>query len=330
MKMIFKAFFKHLFGAAYERLARTLFVYLIVFWGLHIAGLKIQIASPMLYFMVAVYTIGVMWQALSSEENAAHMQSMRMLPFEEWKFVFSYVSSLGIYVFLTKTMALFAVLLAVAAWSPADILGSVLCAVNAIFLTAAAFSLKRRWSSGEQSKRAVKRYKHDSLWRYFFRYLKAHKNYLMNMAIMYGVACILPLFLRQVEGLFAVPIGFAILSMNTPICILLSCDPSLERAVRALPGQGRRFCVPYCLFIFLCNMIADMIFLCSLQIQMGGVSLQMMATAVLIALQSAICSVLLEWFCPIRGWELECDLWHHPRKYLVPAGVLILMIVFLG
>ena len=30
MKMIFKAFFKHLFGAAYERLVRTLFVYLIV------------------------------------------------------------------------------------------------------------------------------------------------------------------------------------------------------------------------------------------------------------------------------------------------------------
>ena len=38
MKMTGKAFAKKLFGAKYERLPRTLFMDVIVFWGLYIAG----------------------------------------------------------------------------------------------------------------------------------------------------------------------------------------------------------------------------------------------------------------------------------------------------
>ena len=78
------------------------------------------------------------------------------------------------------------------------------------------------------------------------------------------------------------PLGFAVLCLNTPICILLSCDPGLEQAVRTLPGQAK------------------------------------IITALIIALQSAVLSVLLEWFCPLRNWKIENDLWHHPRKYIVP------------
>lgn len=37
------------------------------------------------------------------------------------------------------------------------------------------------------------------------------------------------------------PLGFAILCLNTPICILLSCDPNLEQAVRVLPGQAPHY-----------------------------------------------------------------------------------------
>ena len=125
-------------------------------------------------------------------------------------------------------------------------------------------------------------------------------------------------------GLSVVPVGFAILSLNTPICILLSCDCDLEQAVRFLPGQKGCFCIPYCLFIVLCNMAADVIFLCSWQIQNGGITVLMIAGAVFFALQSAVLSVLLEWLYPIRGWKIESDLWHHPRKYVVPVIMLLL------
>ena len=371
MKMIFKAFSKKLFGAKYERLTRTVFIYLIIFWGLYITDFQVQISPFILYLMVSSFTAGVMWQALSSEDNATNMQNMIMLPFEGREFVFSYIGAMGAYTFLTKTMALLVILLAVSAWNWIEVLSSILCAVNAIIMIAAIFSLRKYWYVGTfclamtfvvilwgwdkswfipmilanstlsilllqsangytfyvQTKKGnstVRGCKRHLVWTYFFRYLKNHKNYLMNTVIMWCVACVLPLFFQQIDSLFVVPIGFAILSLNTPVCILLSCDYALEQAVRFLPCQKKTFCIPYCLFIFLCNITADMFFIFSWQIQIGTVTILMIVTAIFFAMQSAIFSVLLEWFYPIRGWKIESDLWHHPRKYIVPAVMLLL------
>ena len=71
-------------------------------------------------------------------------------------------------------------------------------------------------------------------------------------------------------------------------------------------------------------MAVDVIFLLSWQIQNGGVTVLMISGAVFFALQSAVLSVLLEWFYPIRDWKIESDLWHHPRKYVVPMVMLLL------
>ncbi len=371
MRMTGKAFAKKLFGANYERLPRILFVDVIVFWGLYIAGFQVQIASFIRVLMISTFTAGVMWQAISSKDNAVELTAMLMLPYRRREFVFSYVGVLGAYTVLTKTGLLFAVLLAVSAWNPVELVGMILCMVHAVFMAAAVYDLRKYWYVGglwaavivaailflgnrtwfyllllvnglfavlilwradgydfyqkESKKRhVVRQRKRVSLWRYFFRYLSCHKNYLLNTAVMWCVALVLPYFFSEMAGLSVIPVGFAILSLNTPICILLSCDPDLERAVRFLPGQKGCFCIPYCLFIFLCNMAADVIFLCSWRIQSGSVTVHMIAGAVFFALQSAVLSVLLEWFYPIRGWKIESDLWHHPRKYVVPVVMFLL------
>ena len=371
MKMTGKAFAKKLFGAKYERLPRTLFMDVIVFWGLYIAGFQVQIASFIRVLMISAFTAGVMWQALSSKDNAVELTAMLMLPHRRREFVFSYVGMLGTYTVLTKTGLLFAVLLAVSAWKPVELVGMILCMIHAVLMVAAVYSVRKYWYVGglwaavivvailllgsrtwfyllilvnglfavlilwrtdeyvfyqKESKKshAVRQRKRASLWRYFFRYLSCHKNYLLNTAVMWCVALVLPCFLKEMAGLSVIPVGFAILSLNTPICILLSCDPDLEQAVRFLPRQKQRFCIPYCLFIFLCNMAADVIFLLSWQIQNSGITVLMIAGAVFFALQSAVLSMLLEWFYPIRGWKIESDLWHHPRKYVVPVVMLLL------
>ena len=331
MKMSFEVTAKKLFGVKYERLIRTLFLELVAFWGLHISGLRVEIAPFILYLMTVAFSAGVMWQTLSSDGNRANMENMLMLPFEGRTLVFSYVAALGAYTLLTKTAGLLAVFWAVGHWSWTEILGSLLCALAAIVAAACLYPLRLGrmdayafYVQPASRGRAVKVYRRCSVRRYLFRYLMAHKNYLVNTAAMWGVACVLPLLLGQMEARFVLPIGFAILSLNTPICILLSCDPALERAVRFLPGQGRAFCVPYCLFIFGCNLAADIVFLCSWQIQLGGIGPLHALTAAAFALLSAVGSVLLEWYCPIRGWKIESDLWHHPRKYIVPAVMLLL------
>ncbi len=162
------------------------------------------------------------------------------------------------------------------------------------------------------------------LFLYLLRYLITNKNYLLNTAGLCAAACVLPLILGQFEGLEVMPFGFAILCLNTPICILLSCDPGLEQAVRVLPGQKKYFCTRYCFFIFAVNMLVSSVYLVSWQIQYGCVGSLEIITSLLFALQSAVLSVLLEWFYPIRGWKIESDLWHHPRKYVVPLIMLLI------
>lgn len=159
---------------------------------------------------------------------------------------------------------------------------------------------------------------------YLLRYLITNKNYLMNTAGLCVIACVMPLISGQFEGVNIMPLGFAVLCLNTPICILLSCDPCLEQAVRTLPGQAKRFCTNYCFFIFSVNMAVNSVYLISWELCKSGVNGTEIITALVIALQSAILSVLLEWFCPVRNWKIENDLWHHPRKYIVPLIIFLI------
>ena len=168
-----------------------------------------------------------------------------------------------------------------------------------------------------------------SIFLYLLRYLITNKNYLLNTAGLCVIAGVMPFILGQFEGVNVMPLGFAVLCLNTPICILLSCDPDLEQAVRTLPGQAKRFCTNYCFFIFSINMAVNSVYLISWQIGKSGVNSTEIIIALIITLQSAILSVLLEWFCPVRNWKIENDLWHHPRKYIVPL-IMFLVVGLIG
>ena len=106
MKMSFEVTAKKQFGVRYKRLARTLFLDLVVFWGLHISGLQVKIAPAILYLMAGTFSVGILWQALSSGDNRANMENMFMFPFEGRSLVLSYVAVLGAYRPLTKTAGL--------------------------------------------------------------------------------------------------------------------------------------------------------------------------------------------------------------------------------
>lgn len=184
--------------------------------------------------------------------------------------------------------------------------------------------------STSMSKKAVRHTGHKkSMFAYITRYLMANKIYLINTVGLCAIACFLPLLFSEFQGLNIFPIGLAVLCLNTPICTLLSCDPDLEQAIRVLPGQKGRFCRRYCLFIFIVNEIVAGIYLCSWQIIYCEIGLVHVGAVLIFGLQNAILSVILEWKHPIRGWKTESDLWHHPRKYLVPL-IMLLMAILVG
>ena len=214
-----------------------------------------------------------------------------------------------------------AVILLVRQWAAVLIVAVVSVIAAVLYL---AFADAYDFYSAGAAKKAVRHTgRAGNVFTYLMRYLMANKTYLVNTVVLCGIACFLPLLFGEFQGLNMFPIGLAILCLNTPICTLLSCDPDLEQAIRVLPGQAGRFCRKYCLFIFTVNSIVASIYLCSWQIVSGGLDFVHVGTLLIFALQSAILSVILEWKHPIRGWKTESDLWHHPRKYLVPLIMLL-------
>ena len=163
-----------------------------------------------------------------------------------------------------------------------------------------------------------------SVFVYLLRYMLSNVNYLVNTVALCAFACVLPFILGQFDGFNNMPMGFAVLSLNTPICTLISGDPDTDQGLRTIPGQVTRFCSQYCLFIFCVNGLISGVYLMCWQLRNGGVGYVELLNAVLFALQSAIFSVALEWVRPLRGWKVETDLWHHPRKYLVPAVMMLI------
>ncbi len=171
--------------------------------------------------------------------------------------------------------------------------------------------------------------KKGSIFVYLCRYLLTNKVYLMNTAGLCAVACFLPVLLNTFKDVYMLPIGFAIISLNTPLCILLSSDPDLEQAVRVLPGQGFSFCRKYWMFLASVQMMICSVYLGSWQLQYGGVHVETIVTGIFFVATSTFLSVCLEWYYPIRNWKLESDLYHHPRKYLVPLVMVLIAGIFL-
>lgn len=380
--MMSKVFSKKLFGVRNEKITRNIFVCVALFGGIYGSGFNLTVAPFIIYLMMSVITIFEMWQALSADDNSQNMKNLMMLPFDNKEFIMIYVSSLGIYTFISRTLPVLCILLALSKPDVIIIVNTMLCVLNVSILTAVIFSYRkfRAWSLlwfaiifalnflygttyyysaiilvsivvamlalmkadaysfyiGDGKKNQVVRSrKKASVFVYIFRYMKAHKNYFVNMVVFWGVAIIFPItfkeFIEMSEELIPmlVPLGFSIMCLNTPMGILLSCDKSLEQAIRFLPGQKKTFCLPYCGFIFLSNMITEAIYLVSCYFQLGVMTKEWIIAAVFFAAQSAIIAVLLEWFFPIRNWKIENDLWHHPRKYVIP-GIMVIIAGLIG
>lgn len=375
MKTI-KALSKQLFGSKYESVVKSLLVATILFWTIYAVELRITIAPFILYLTSTFFTAGVMGQMLTGRWNKAIMQGMFMIPFENIKFIFSYVLTLGAYILITKTLIIWALFFAAGIWNVLNIVVAFLCVCMACVTTAAIYLMCRRrhivlsilWGMGILTvllfvhqiiailavdlvsiivaiiylsfsdaydfyyiavgkKASCTTDRRGNVFFYLMRYLMANKSYLINTIGLCVVACFLPLLFSEFQELKMLPIGLAILCLNTPICTLLSSDTSLEQAIRVLPRQFDKFCVRYCLFIFVVNTCVSGIYLCSWQFINRGICISDVVIVLLFTLQSAILSVILECKRPIRRWKTESDLWHHPRKYIVPLIMLLMAVV---
>ncbi len=332
MKRTYQIFARRLLGVRRERMVRGMLLCALLFGSLWTAGFRVEIASPIKGLMVCTVTGGAMWKALLAKDMEEDLRHLFSLPADERGLAGGCLLAIFAYVFFLRTGPLLAVLSAVCPWKKGELLLCAVCVLPGVFAPAGVRFLVRKDQgvyafcpkvSGTKERRLPKSTGRLSIQVYLFRYLMAHRNYLVNTAALWGVAMALPFFLGMLEAKMALPMGFALLSLNTPLEILLSCDPSLERMVRLLPGQKKAFFLPYGMLLFGSSFFADGIYLVSWALQKDGVTGQAALLALWYSLQTAAGAAFLEYRFPIRGYRVESDLWRHPRKYVLP-GILLL------
>ena len=363
--MLCNVFKRKLFGKGFEKILKYIAICAIVFFGLYMAEVKIQIAPFIKYLMSGTFTAGIMWHSLSSE-NHTELHGIVMLPFRKHSFTFSYIGAYGLYTIITKSALLISVICAVSVPSATEIIGMMICILNGIFTASAVYVMKKHRVTGflwaavsvavifteyalillsvnmilsvvvllyanpynfinSFSAGAIfKSSRRHSVWKYLFRYMTARKNYLINNVAMWVVGIVLPFFINDAVGAAFLPMGFAILSINTPLCALISADKSLRETINFLPSGTRMFCIPYFFFIVLNNLIAYTFYSVSFGMQAGGFDAKNTLFAVMFAVLGALGSVFLEIKFPLTDYKTESDLWHHPRKYIVPGTLLLI------
>ncbi|MCA5960957.1 hypothetical protein LC724_11820 [Blautia sp. RD014234] len=103
------------------------------------------------YLILLVFSAGVMWKALSSEENRVDLRGVLMLPVPGSKAVRAFAAALAVYTVVTKTAFLLTVLLAVSGFEPWKLVNGLICAFQVCFCTAAGYWLLCKKISGSSS-----------------------------------------------------------------------------------------------------------------------------------------------------------------------------------
>ncbi|MCR5122737.1 MAG: hypothetical protein K6B74_09990 [Ruminococcus sp.] len=161
------------------------------------------------------------------------------------------------------------------------------------------------------------------LLRYIARYMLENKNYIVSSIVIIAAGCIFSVTLEK-QGLhMGCGIGLAMVSLNTPLATIVSSNRGLKKKLDALPDATRSFFVPYGLVLFGFYAISNAVFLTAFSVAGGMVGVKGLIMALLFAAETSVFVPLLENKFTVTSWKTEPDLWRNPRKYIIPAGLML-------
>ncbi|HBR02813.1 MAG TPA: hypothetical protein DD738_09390, partial [Ruminiclostridium sp.] len=309
MTRILNANLKKFMGAKYERVPKALLIWTIVLFSLRSSGFRLEIAPPVLWLTTVFITVSGFAQVLSSDDTADSLRGQLMLPENPFAFHAAFYVSVALYTLLTKAGLLLIGYLAVSTVRLSAVIGFFMCFTVS---GAAIYPLVFRSEKKIAGYHYINRTRHNFII-YLLRYLLNNKNYLVNTVMLWAFGCVFAASIGKSAFLNFLPMGFALMCLNTPLGILLSSDRALYRQIRLLPRQTDCILLPYALFVTVMNTIACGFYLTAWRLIVGGFSPIMPVFAVLFAILSAVLTVTLEIKFPLLDWKVESDLWHHPR-----------------
>ena len=159
--------------------------------------------------------------------------------------------------------------------------------------------------------------------KYIVRYFLTNKNFIVSIMIILVFSCFLAKMFDSQNIEFGFGAALAMISTNTPLATIVSSNRSLKKKLDVIPNKTVGFFVPYSIMSFIIYAVSYALFIIAYAILGGTLEFKWIITAVLFSVQCAVFVSILENKYTLTKWNTEPDLWHHPRKYIIP-GVLLL------
>lgn len=159
--------------------------------------------------------------------------------------------------------------------------------------------------------------------KYIIRYITSNKSYLINPAIMFAFVSYMVYQMNEMGFNDGIIIGLALITFNTPLAIIVSSSKGLHKKLNSMPNKIKCFYIPYGVVIFTVNIIFSTLLIIVTSLIGSHINVKTIIAALIFPIQNAIGTVFLEYTYPILDWRVETDLWHNPRKYIIPL-ILIL------
>ncbi len=361
--------YKKLFGVKYKSAIKHTIIYFVLYMAFSFIDYKFKASLNVFVFSSCFFSTGIMWQVLSSKDNARYLKGFFSLPFDEEKFLLNYCIAISSYTLITKTMFLLILYISFTTISFFDLVIFLVSFIfaclsamimfaffkNKIYISAFIFILEivlcftisnnlismliylildvifvlllkkinpySFMMSSESSKLKNTSVSNTNFLviKYFFRYILSNKSHVINSIAVIAFGCFFAKIIMTMTEAYFLPVGMAIISVNTPLSILVSSNRKLQNKLDVMPNKIINFFVPYGLIVFVFYIISYMCYIISLFVLGSKIDLTLILIAIFFALQSAIMVMIMENKLIIKKWNVESDLWHNPRKYIVPV-----------
>jgi terC family integral membrane protein len=155
---------------------------------------------------------------------------------------------------------------------------------------------------------------------YFLRASLADRVVWINAVGLFAVATVFTVTAWE-QGL-RFPLALALIAVNSPLVTMISGDPDLARQLTMLGRPALawwHYAVAVAAFLGTFNAGAGVVYWL-----LGARDLPLIAgLVVVVTALEALAVPALERHAPLRGLRTRRDAWRHPRKYLLPAALLL-------
>lgn len=359
-----------LLGKRYEKVLKCIFAAAVVFFGFKSMGYSIHVSQKVILFSNLFFSGTIIMQVLNSEDNARYLRGVFAMPFAEKNFLTGYAAVTGIYVFFTKSILMYVLIMAFS--DSISVMSGMLIAVNFVFIclgtmivyaflhdrayisfiTAAAgialcfilpenaiallvyavadvfllFAVNRinpyrfmKTASGKKRRQKNISGFNFPVLKYILRYVLSNKSYLISTAIIIIFSSYLSWSVKDMGVRNGSLIGMAMLSVNTPLAVIVSSSRTLKKKLCSMPDSIRSFYIPYAAVLFLYYILAYSILIMILYFIKTDITWISFLAAFLYSLQASVITVFMEYKYTLTKWSTESDLWHNPRKYIIPV-----------